>query len=72
MEVRGGDPRSVSRCFGSVPFHIVWLVMEVFDEIQMVDFETLSSDELRSYFSIVLVWSQCMLYVCDLISCVRT
>ena len=45
MEVRGGDPRSVSGCFGSVPFHIVWLVMEVFDEIQMVDFETLSSDD---------------------------
>ena len=73
LEVRGEDPRSVSGCFGLVPFHIVWLVMKVCDEIQMVDFEMLSSDELRSYFSIVRVLSQCcMSYVCDLISCVRT
>ena len=50
-----GYPRSVSGCVGLVPFLMFgWsLIYWRCDEIQMVDFEMLSSDELRSYFSIV-------------------
>ena len=53
LEVRGEDPRSLSGCFGLVPFLMFgWsLIYWRCDEIQMVDFEMLSSDELRSYFS---------------------